>query len=71
MLDGIVELVSSRDDGESIWLARISARDGRWLELADQQCGCLNYIDSSARHVRKNMLQHAGALFVSRSCLSS
>jgi hypothetical protein len=50
-LDRIVELVSPRDDGESIWRARIYGRDERWLKLTEQQLDCLAYIEGSARRI--------------------
>ncbi|SAK39577.1 nuclease [Caballeronia ptereochthonis] len=51
MLDQIVALVSPKDDGESIWRARIYGRDERWLKLTDQQIDCLDHIGSSTRQV--------------------
>ncbi|CAK1327373.1 NERD domain-containing protein [Burkholderia pseudomallei] len=51
IVDHIVALVSPRDDGESIWRARIYGRDERWLKLTDQQLDCLEHIVGSTRQI--------------------
>lgn len=51
MVDHIVELVSPRVEGASIWRARVYGRDERWLRLTDQQLDCLGYISRSKRQI--------------------